>query len=387
MTTAWMNSSTTFFHEAETNDPSLSARPAHAIHMKNDAKPHPMLYPNASVMLGPRLFAATYKGVREEGNHLLALDEHRRPIPHTYLGEIEALPPLSEFAATHPIHELDEGFLFYSTPWHTNFQHFLTETFPKVVDYLALIRERERAVPLLVPDFMHNAFVTEILGILGLKSSVVPLASPCLYRINHLYSSSYVPNYDPPTPGMIRAFRLLGDAVRATRRTNETPPSRRIYLGRDKSRNPNQNNANDGARRIVVNEAAIQRVLDDHGFETALLGSLNLPEKRAALAGAEILVSPIGANLMNLLFLSPPHPRRVIILHSSHLAFHARYFKELLHAVFAGSVPVDLFEGPSQRHEENSPYELDPWALECHLRSLLNDWGSRMFPMQPAAVS
>ncbi|HLP29853.1 MAG TPA: hypothetical protein VK150_00735, partial [Geothrix sp.] len=67
----------------------------------DEANPFPadaQLYPNARLLVGHRLFAATYKGVREENNHLLALDAHSRPIPHTYLGDIEGTPAIQTLA-------------------------------------------------------------------------------------------------------------------------------------------------------------------------------------------------------------------------------------------------------------------------------------------------
>lgn len=350
----------------------------------DEANPFPadaQLYPNARLLVGHRLFAATYKGVREENNHLLALDAHSRPIPHTYLGDIEGTPAIQTLApAVDQTFHLDRGFLFYATPWHTNFQHFLTETFPKIVDYLALLQAGEPAIPLLVPHFLMNAFVDEVLDILGLKAHVILLSPQSLYHLGRLHSSSYTPNYDPPTTKLIHALRLLRDAARSRHPVDHRDQARRIYLGRDKTLNLNQNNANHGLKRVILNEGALFQQLLERGFENVLMGDLRIGGKQEALAGADIVVSPIGANLMNLLLLSPPYPRRVVILHSSALALHARYFRDLLEALFEGKVPVELFEGPARTPEENSPYELDLSAFEDRLRSMLEDWGSRMFP-------
>lgn len=341
-------------------------------------------YPNARLVVGHRLFTATYKGVREENNHLLALDAHSRPIPGTFLGEIEG-PSLFQDLDRAPgqTFYLDAGFLFYATPWHTNFQHFLTETFPKIVDYLALLQAQEPVLPLLVPHFLMNAFVGEVLDLLGLRDHVTLLEPEALYRVGRFYSSSYTPNYDPPAAKLILALRLLGDAARHHHPLERQDQPRRIYLGRDKQLNLSQNNANHGLKRIILNEADLVERLLARGFENVLMGNLGIGAKREALAGADIVVSPIGANLMNLLLLSPPYPRRVVILHSTTLAFHARYFRDLLEGLFEGKVPVDLFEGPAQTPEENSPYALDLSAFDDRLRSMLEGWGSRMFPPGP----
>jgi capsular polysaccharide biosynthesis protein len=340
----------------------------------------PVLYPEATLHLGSQLFVSSYKGVVEPGNRLLALDRDGRPIPHTYLGTLEAMGPLP---AGDPI-AIEEGFLFYATPWHANFQHFLTETFPKVVDYLAWIRDHDRIIPLLLPRFVANAFVEELLALLNLTEVTFVLEDPATYRVARLYSSSYVPNYDPPTEKMIAAFRLLRDMAQAAHPPRLPQAPRRLYLARDASANLARNNSNAGAGRVIRNESEIRDLLRTQGFEEVFLGGCDLPGKVQALAGAECLVSPIGANLMNLLFLSPPYPRRTIILHSTFLAFHAAYFRELLDGVFEGRVAVETVEGPAESETENRPYRMEPEGFRHLLRGWTGPWGSRMFPALPS---
>ncbi len=346
----------------------------------------PVLYPDSTIILGQGLFVANYKGVVESNNRLLAVDQKGRPIPHTYLGRIENVRWKTSPEWLKRMIHLDEGFLFYATPWHTNFQHFLTETFPKIVDYLECVRLHGRAVSLLVPRFMMNSFIQKVFRTLGLESRLTVLEEDRGYRVKALYSSSYVPNYDPPTAKMIAAFRLLRDSAQKAYPVSPPPRSRRIYLARDKSSNHAQNNSNAGAKRVITNENAVQGMLYEGGFEDVLMGSLRIGEKMQALAGAEIIVSPIGANLMNLLFLTPPYPRKVVILHSSYLAVHAIYFRDILDAVYDGRITVGFFEGPAEAQTENSPYELPAGEFEHFIRILLNAWGPRMFPIRQAWV-
>jgi capsular polysaccharide biosynthesis protein len=348
----------------------------------------PVLVPDSTIILGPALFVANYKGIIEPNNRLLAVDRQGRPIPHTYLGNMERVCWEASPGWSKRTLSLDEGFLFYATPWHANFQHFLTETFPKIVDYLEWVRLHGRAIPLLVPRFMINGFVQEVFRVHGLEARLTVLEEGRMYRVKALYSSSYVPNYDPPTEKMIAAFRLLRDSAQKAYPVTPPPRSRRIYLARDKFSNHAQNNSNAGAKRVITNENAVQGMLYGRGFEDVLMGSLRIGEKMQALAGAEIIVSPIGANLMNLLFLIPPYPRKVVILHSSYLAVHAIYFRDILEAVYDGRITVGFFEGPGEAQTENSPYELPAGEFEHFLRCMVNAWGPRMFPtFQPGVCA
>lgn len=351
--------------------------------MLSDARAHG----KATLILRHQLFEAEYKGVFEPNNHLLALDQAGQPIPHTYLGRILNLDPetLPEAVREEP-EDLDTGFLLYATPWHTNFQHFLTETFPKLEDYLEWVRVQGRSLPLLIPRFMMNGFVEELLQILGLTEALRLLESPAVYRVGTLISSSYVPNYDPPTAKMIAAFKRLNSASQPQCSAPGEEGARRIYLARDKAANLNRNNSNAGRMRVIANEAEIQQRLYGRGFQDVVMGNLGIPAKVQALAGAEYIVSPIGANLMNLLFLTPPLPKRIIILHSSYLSPHAIYFRDLFEAVYDARIAVELLEGPAEFESENSPYALDTEYVDSYLRSVCDPWSDRMFPPVSGSV-
>lgn len=339
----------------------------------------PSLISDATLLLGPELFVANYKGVVEPRNQLLALDSDANPIPGTYLGRIERIStPLPDFPQDRRFH-LEEGFLLYASPWHGNFQHFLTETFPKVVDYLEWIRIHDSVIPLLVPRFMLNGFVEELFQLLGLHEVIEVLEHPAIYLVDRLHSTGYVPNYDPLSESAVAAFKLLRDTAQEAYPIEHPAAPRRIYLARDRSGNAQRNNCNAGAGRVIRNEGELRALLDPFGFEDVFMGDLSIPGKVQALAGAESIASPIGANLMNLLFLTPPYPRRVIILHSTYLTVHALYFRDLLNAVYDGRIRVELMEGPGEAPTENSPYWLDPADFRQRTEGLLASRGSQLF--------
>lgn len=334
----------------------------------------------ATVVLRDRLFTADYKGVVEPRNQLAALDYQWRPIPGTYLGRILPDPPLPGSQELPPLEEIPAGFLFYATPWHTNFQHFLTETYPKVVDYRELAVRAWEGLPLLVPRFMLNGFVLDVLDLLGLTSRVRVLESPRTYVVGELHTSGYVPNFDPPGRKEMVAWKLLG--ARALEACRPEPPARarRVYLARESRPDPARNNSNAGALRVITNEPRIQDALRGRGFEDLLMAGLDIAGKTRALAGAEAIVSPLGANLMNLLFLTPPLPRKILILHSSTTEIHAAWFRGVLEVLFDGNVQVDTFGGPAAGEAENSPYALDAGAFDHFLDCHFNPWAPRMFP-------
>jgi capsular polysaccharide biosynthesis protein len=72
------------------------------------------------------------------------------------------------------------------------------------------------------------------------------------------------------------------------------PASRRIYITRREARH-----------RRIANEAEVEEVLHGYGFETHLMEGYSLAEQVTLFSKAEIVVSPHGAGLANILF-SPP---------------------------------------------------------------------------------
>ncbi|TGE14049.1 glycosyltransferase family 61 protein [Hymenobacter elongatus] len=61
----------------------------------------------------------------------------------------------------------------------------------------------------------------------------------------------------------------------------------------------------DAAFRRVRNEADVEALLAPYGFETYALSELSLLEKAALFAGARVVIGPVGAGLVNILFCAP----------------------------------------------------------------------------------
>lgn len=334
------------------------------------------LYLNATIHIGPA-WQADLAGEPNSQNRLLALDQNRAPIPHTFWGRLVQPPPADPaagFCATLP-----EAFLYYCGPSTFNFQHHLTELFPKLLDYIALVQELGRPIPLLMPRFQFNRFVAELLGIMGMAPFVTFLEEEeASYRVEKLYSSSYQRNFTVHEK-VLAAMSLLRSRL-AEVYPDELPAGepRRLYLGREKVADNLNNNCNSGGGRVFVNEDQVLSLLAGHGFETVLLASHSMHDKRRALSHADIIVSPIGANLMNLLFLTPPYPRMVIIIQSSRFNL-SDYFIWLFSSLYGDQIRFGAIQGDSHGDHENTPFSIDASALDAMLREGL-DYLAKLTP-------
>jgi len=203
---------------------------------------------------------------------------------------------------------------------------------------------------------------------LDLSRDVLVLEPDCVWEVGMLYSSGFIPDYGGLSPKFILAFRLLRERLQLHRRLPHGA-ARRLYLARNEGvRNGALNDNAAGASRVILNHAEVLQALEVYGFETVTLGASTLREKAARIAGAGVIVSPLGANLINCLFLSRPFPRTIVILHSDAYNRHG-YMAKLINRVLGARIRFRFVQGRAQEQGQvNSPWELDMGALASALR-------------------
>ena len=111
---------------------------------------------------------------------------------------------------------------------------------------------------------------------------------------------------------------LVAGAIAPTRREQ-----RLLYLQRETQGSREHNDNHQGATRAAANEAEVAAALRARGFTILRLGRASLRDKAAALAGASLVLTPVGANALNLL-LQPSPPSTWLFLDPADLgAFSA----------------------------------------------------------------
>lgn len=329
------------------------------------------LYRDASITLRSETLETRLNGHVLRAD-LAARDSAGAPIPGTFRGEPIDPPSRGPGAEQGLARErLDAGFLFYSDPWSCNFQHFLVELLPKMVDYLATRVRHGRSIPLLVPRWSQNQISREVFDLFGVSENVVILNPDTVYDLDALYSSGYALDYSGITPKLVHSFRLLRHRLSRGYRRPGTA-TRRIYLARDGGAAPAHNDNGAGASRVITNHAALQEIMDQRSFESVTMGRFTLFEKMRRLSGCEVLVSPMGANLMNCLLMLPPYPRAVVIICPDTYQ-RQDYMAELIRRIWRRRVEVGVVLGRALREGDvNSPYEVDPGAFTAALERCLS---------------
>jgi capsular polysaccharide biosynthesis protein len=190
--------------------------------------------------------------------------------------------------------------------------------------------------------------VKDVLTLLGINN-ILLIEDHTIYNIAQFADRNYLKDaclHLDPTRYSI--FNLLRQKLNITQNTN---PHRKIYLKKDGIANADFGNSETGILRKILNEDALIEQLKKEGFEIIHLGDKLLQEKKALLENAQIIITQLGANCMNLLFTNAP---KHLLFLSNASAFGNNFFC---------SVPKIYNTTPVQTNTliyPNDPVHFDP---------------------------
>ncbi|CAO3439833.1 glycosyltransferase 61 family protein [Azospirillum doebereinerae] len=176
-----------------------------------------------------------------------------------------------------------------STP---NYWHFMVEVLPMLMLRDEVPETRDR--PILLFDVRRYQY--EMLDLIGVPASQIldprrdlgPETNQVLYRLARATIPSQVPY---PV-----AYRWLRDRLLPRIRPDRPAHPKRVFLSR-RSAYP---------KHRIANDTEVGDLLARHGFTVVLPETLSVLETIEMIAGAEMVVAPIGAGTSNHVFL-PPH--------------------------------------------------------------------------------
>ena len=246
----------------------------------------------------------------------------------------------------------EKAYLFYSFRYQISYVHNMMQTVPLLDEYLTKYRDYK----LLVPRHHYTELYKDIFSLVGITDdNIILLDDKHIYNIHHFAERSHWhENALEVTDVAIRTFERIRNTLSITPNIN---PTRKIYIKRDGVPNSLFSNSETGIIRKILNEDELIEKLQSCGFEIVTLGDKYFHDKKKILENAKIVIAPLGANCLNLVFTNLP--RYIIFLsNSSPLGDHM--IKKLL-SIF-NNKPV------SYKHllYPNDPRHSDP----------LNQWNS-----------
>lgn len=191
------------------------------------------------------------------------------------------------------------------------YYHTLIDCLPRI-EYLFSRAQPSLSISLLRPEGetdivrrMENYFLGELVDS---AYQLIDIDYNYLYEVSNYL---FIPSLSRPSSGLLPSAYIsrFRKKILPDRASHE---NRRIYISRG-----------DANRRQVSNERELLDVLSEYGFECYELTDLTLEEQIELFYDAEIVVSPHGAGLTNILF---SRKLKVLELHSSRYVIPHFYY-------------------------------------------------------------
>lgn len=265
----------------------------------------------------------------------------------------------------------EKCFLYYSFYYQVSYAHYLTQCVPKLKYYM-----NDMSRTLVIPKSTYNKFCKDILSILGISEEKILVLED---NIEYVFDDiSTVEHIGPQWNGVGGEINLDGIDVYKKIRSSlglgcNTNPHRKVYLKRDGKSNSSYGNGEVGIFRKIDNEHELISLLVDQGFEIIELGTKTIEEKRYELRDVRILVSQIGANLMNLIFCNS---LKNVLLLSNEYPLGSEYYFGLIDYLNPISANKEIFthlsshSGVDSKNITNNPFVVDIHRIKNYLQSL-----------------
>jgi capsular polysaccharide biosynthesis protein len=196
--------------------------------------------------------------------------------------------------------EIDNGYLFYSFNYQLSYTHFMVQTAPKIMKYI----NEYSNYKLLIPKKYYNNLYKDIIKYTNIDTNnIILLNSDTNYFIkNFIEGPSFIsPNGNNFTEDLVELYKLFNKNISL----NIIPYDyKKIYLKKDHKVCTENNNIECGIFRYIINEEELIEKLKEKGYLIITLGDKTLEEKFRILRNAETIITQLGANCMNFIFLN-----------------------------------------------------------------------------------
>lgn len=231
-------------------------------------------------------------------------------MPMAWPGEAyinESIQKTKELAKTNPECRSFDDLINTCADWDYNFQHFLTESFPRIYAIYRVVGGNYH-IPVAVSDCPH---AREVISICFPDLNVAYLGRKEIVRVdkNCLFVAPILKNIGFHSRMSVEALKYYRYAHLAVWHKNPKRfGSKLAYFGRKSME------SYAGNHRVIVNDDVLFEDARAAGYEKTFFDGMSNIEKIRLLAGTEKAIMPIGANLMNIL-LVPEAMSLGVILH------------------------------------------------------------------------
>lgn len=249
---------------------------------------------------------------------------------------------------------LDKAVILTSS-FDGNYQHFLVETLPKLY---FLNQNYHVDIPVVISN---SSFIVDIVTVAfpDIKFTFVDNEHFVKIEKSALFITPFSRNLDGFHPYMIDALRFFSDLI--IKECNSVSSSeKKLFISR------RRNKSNTGHGRVMLNQDCVVETLSDFDYSEIAFEGLTFKEKAEALKNTTAVVTPIGANIMNLVFAR--NLMDVIIISHATAFPGAGWFRTLIEIFNPKANIITIFEdvtiSAENEKDGNVPYEVNIESLK-----------------------
>jgi capsular polysaccharide biosynthesis protein len=188
--------------------------------------------------------------------------------------------------------------------WSKNYFHWILECFPRILT----LKEAGIDAPLMIPQHLYKvSYIRESLEELGIE--VIPFRFRQSFEVAKLYTVTH----DSPCAFDIDYLKKLQTFFLQNESPSAVEAYRKIYISR-----------REASKRRIINEADLEPILLEQGFEIVQMEKLNFRQQRALMRESKVLLSSHGAGFTNMLFM--PAGSIIIELHPNTERYNSCFY-------------------------------------------------------------
>ncbi|PJD94142.1 MAG: hypothetical protein CK424_00895 [Legionella sp.] len=259
-----------------------------------------------------------------------------------------------------------------------NYAHWITEVLSKICLFCA--EPRFADIPIIVDNGLHENIRESLRLVVGNNREVIFLSPRHAINVGELLLTStagYAPagfrkRQDPKYPLSFNTFGLQAVrdlCVKAATSSDATSRNKLIAFRRSSKTRP------------LLNQEEIYHVLEAYGFTLVEPGSMPFLEQIALVRSAKIIVSPVGAELTNIMFCTPG--TRIIALARDQVHSGIYYWQSI---AFPFGVNLLYLFGQGENSDVHSGFRVNTQDLHQVLDKFLKPNSSREKVMLSAST-
>lgn len=206
----------------------------------------------------------------------------------------------------------------------------------------------------MIPESRYNNFCKDVLELVKInKNQIQILLDNTVYYVKD-YVKTNVYHAMPAqfTEAHLNIYSKIRNNLNIVQNTN---PTKKIYLKRDGKPNVEYGNSETGIIRQIENENELMNSLRNIGFDIVTLGDKHIVEKSNVLNDSNIIITPLGANCVNLIFSNAP--KNIIFLSNQNM-FGDEYFISLFEKLNHAKINYLIFRYDGIHHDVTNQWNI-----------------------------